>query len=494
MTYSSLPIDNEMSGGQKSLLVFVNDPRTKRSIDTTLRRDFLVEYSDGDEQSLALIENGQFDCVIIDIPKSGEQALILLQKLRRYSKDVPVVMMCDAEAIATAVDAVRYGASDFLIKEIEIENISERINRFFQTTSATSKLKTISPSPHSVQNPSHDKIVIGKGLHMLEIIKIVRRAARLPVPVLLLGESGTGKELFARWIHRMSGRAEGPFVAVNLAAIPQDLIESTLFGHVKGAFTGAVGQRVGKFLAAQNGTLLLDEIAELNVDLQPKLLRVLQEGEFEPVGSERLYQNAARVIAATNQDLVSKVQEGRFRRDLFYRLNVVTITLPPLRERKDDIPELAELFLARYNHLYKRSIHSFSRSALDALIDHNWPGNIRELENMIQRAVIVADDDVLTDEDFSFVRSEIDTDFTKRIAGRLGTLDDLEHEYIELILKRTKGHQGRAAKILNIDRKTLKSKITKYELESLLSHDTVDDNVIGEIYPNRRTVSNRTVG
>lgn len=494
MTYSRLPIDNEIADGQKSLLVFVEDPITKHSIDTTLSREFLVEYSNSDEESPALIENGQFDCVIIDIPKSGERALILLQKLRRYSKDVPIVMMCDADNIATAVDAVRYGASDFLIKEIEIGNISERINRIFQTTSTVSKLKTVSPSPHRDQDPSPNKIVIGKSRQMLEIIKIVRRAARLPVPVLLLGESGTGKELFARWIHRMSGRAEGPFVAVNLAAIPQDLIESTLFGHVKGAFTGAVGQRIGKFLAAQNGSLLLDEIAELNFELQPKLLRVLQEGEFEPVGSERLYQNAARVIAATNQDLVAKVQEGRFRRDLFYRLNVITITLPPLRERKEDIAELAELFLARYNHLYKRSIHSFSRTALEALNDHNWPGNIRELENMIQRAVIVADDDVLTDADFSFVQSETGDSLVGRIASRLGTLDDLEHEYIELILKRTKGHQGRAAKILNIDRKTLKNKINKYELYDIISHDTAEDNVVGEIYPNRSTVSNRTVG
>ncbi len=487
MTYSSLPVDSAITDGQKSLLVFVDDPRTKRSIDKALHREYLLEYSDGDAQPLELMENGQFACVIIDITESSEEALVLLQKIRRYSNDVPVIMMCNAEDISTAVDAVRYGASDFVIKEIELGNISERINGLLLKTSSVSNIRSVSPSSNRIQDSSPDRIVIGKSRQMLEIISIARRAARLPVPVLLLGESGTGKELFARWIHRMSGRAEGPFVAVNLAAIPQDLIESTLFGHVKGAFTGAVGQRIGKFLAAQNGSLLLDEVAELNFELQPKLLRVLQEGEFEPVGSERMCQNGARVIAATNQDLVARVQEGQFRRDLFYRLNVVTITLPPLRERKEDIPALAELFLARYNHLYKRSIHTLSRTALEALIDHGWPGNIRELENMIQRAVIVADDDVLTEADFSFVGRETEDNLAKRIAGRLGTMDDLEHAYIELILKRTKGHPGQAARILNIDRKTLKDKINKYELDNLLSNDSYDDDVIDEIYPNSRT-------
>ena len=300
---------------------------------------------------------------------------------------------------------------------------------------------------------------------MQKVMRLARRVAPLPVPVLIFGESGTGKELLARWIHRMSDRADGPFVGVNLAAIPSDLIESTLFGHEKGAFTGAVGQRVGKFGLAREGTLLLDEITEFKLDLQPKLLRVLQEGEYDRVGGERTLRSEARVIAATNQDIHAAVRQGSFRSDLFYRLNVVAIRLPPLRERREDIPEIAELFLAKYNSLYRRSVR-LSPDAMEALMDRDWPGNIRELENAIQHAVIVAGVPYATHDDlFDSETSGREVEaLARQVADRGGTLEDLERRYIEEVLLRNGGHQGYAAKILGIDRKTLYNKIIKYGL------------------------------
>jgi len=373
------------------------------------------------------------------------------------------MILCSAGDISSAVECVRAGAADFLIKEIELGNLVERIHDLF-CNAAQKDQQTTTPVPPVKKRLVPSQIVFGKSSRMLHIVKVMRRAAAFPVAVLLLGESGTGKELFARWIHHMSDRAENPFIGVNVTAVPADLLESTLFGHVKGAFTGAVGQRAGKITQAQNGTLLLDEIAELKAELQPKLLRVLQEGEYEPVGSERTMKSEARIIAATNQDIISLVEQGLFRTDLYYRLNTLTITLPPLRERREDIPELVDLFLNKYNCLYNRSINRLCSDAMDALMDHSWPGNIRELENCIQRAVALADEDAITERDLFDLESSSHEKLAQTVTNEPRTLEDLECQYIEEILHRTEGHQGQAASILGIDRKTLYNKILKYGL------------------------------
>jgi DNA-binding NtrC family response regulator len=303
---------------------------------------------------------------------------------------------------------------------------------------------------------------------MQQVIRVARRVATSSIPVLLLGETGSGKELFARWIHQHSGRADQPFVGVNLAAIPADLIESTLFGHEKGAFTGAHGRLDGKFSLAGQGTLLLDEVAELRIDLQAKLLRVLQEGEYERVGGTQTQRCHARIIAATNRDVRAAVARGEFREDLYFRLNAVTIALPALRERREDIPELVRFFLAKFNAQYGTHVNEVSEGALAALQQYHWPGNIRELENAVQRAVNLADGDTATEADF-FDQEQIDLDdMVRSTAAESGSLAEMERRYIEEILRCTGGHQGRAVEILGIDRKTLYNKILKYGLGSAL--------------------------
>ncbi len=271
-----------------SVLLVEDEPSSQRSVYSVLEGRYHLDEVQGCAQALQLIENQHFDCVLVDIMLPTEDLRSLLRGIRQHSRDCPVIVMCSAQDISTAVEAIRAGADDFIIKEVEIGNLSERIERLLGKARNARK----SPSTRS-RTWTPGEMVVGKSKRMLEIMSIARRVAAYPATVLLVGESGTGKELFAHWVHRMSDRSKGPFVAVNLAAMPSDLVESTLFGHEKGAFTGAVGQRVGKFGLAQDGTLLLDEVTELKLELQPKLLRVLQEGEYERVGGDRTRRNRA---------------------------------------------------------------------------------------------------------------------------------------------------------------------------------------------------------
>ncbi len=475
MTYETSN-DCPKRDGAPWVLLVSDQRKTTESVHDALLHYFQVEDCPSGDVALSLVGAQAFDCVLVDMQLPGDDTLALLKGIRRHSRDLPVMLMCSAAEISTAVEGIRSGATDFVIKEVEIGNLVERLAKV--TGQSAKKLRGMPGSSSNGQHPMPDQMVVGRSSRMLEVMEIARRAASYPVPILLLGESGTGKGLFSHWIHRMSQRADGPFAAVNLAAIPSDLVESTLFGHEKGAFTGAVGNRVGKFAAAQGGTLLLDEITELQLELQPKLLRVLQEGEFERVGGERILRNDARIIAATNQSISSLVEQKRFRSDLFYRLNVVTITLPPLRERRDDIPDLVKLFIAKYNRQYGCSLRGVTPEGMNALLDHGWPGNIRELEHVIQRAMIVSDGDYADLKDLFDLDDSNQGELSGQLADRSGTLEDIEREYIEEVLGRTDGHQGQAAKILGIDRKTLYNKIMKYGLRrSLESKDRQDDKI-----------------
>jgi DNA-binding NtrC family response regulator len=445
-----------------SILLVASKPDLVNSILSQLSPHYRIESASSGNAVLDLVETGRFDCVLVDMALSGEGTSDLLRQLKQRAGDLPVLMMCTTPDISSAVEAIRAGAADFIIKEVEIAGLAKRIAKLLKRSTTVNKRATASPARGSSFTPG--KMVVGKSPAMLEAMQLAQQASAFPVSVLLLGESGTGKELLARWIHRNSDRAEGPFVAVNLAAIPSELIESTLFGHEKGAFTGASGPRSGKFNLAQNGTLLLDEITELRRDLQPKLLRVLQENEFERVGGDRTIHSNARIIAATNRDVSQTVEDGDLRDDLYYRLNVVTVTLPPLRERRDDIPELAHFFLDKYNSSYSCSVSGFDPVAMDFLIENNWPGNIRELENVVQRSVICTVDGTVSSSCLSHIDGAAETRAVKRLADQHGTLEDLERCYIKEVLLRTGGHQGNAAKILGIDRKTLYNKLLKYGL------------------------------
>jgi DNA-binding NtrC family response regulator len=284
------------------------------------------------------------------------------------------------------------------------------------------------------------------------------------VSVLILGETGAGKEVFARLLHAQSRRASGPFVAVNLAAIPSELVESTLFGHERGAFTGAVTRHAGKLAQAHGGTLFLDEVAEMRVDLQAKLLRALQEKVFEPVGSREPVPSDVRLVSATNADLAAAVSQGAFRKDLFYRINVVSFRLPSLRERMDDIPELLLHFVRRYSEAFQKPVRGVSPAAQEALRSYKWPGNIRELENKVQRAVALADGPLLELKDFFDLDSLDPEGFVREVARRPCTLEEVEEAYVREVLRHTGGHQGEASRVLGIDRKTLYNKIVKYGL------------------------------
>lgn len=457
------------ASGKTSILLVSDSSKTINSINNILSvycRVYTVANRAG---ALMIMEQERFDCVLVEMHLPGDDIINLLGHIKRRFNSLPTMVLCSAAEITTAVEAIRVGASDFVIKEVEMLNLHDRIAKLVGRTPKAQNPEE--PAPTST--PSHKSwnpgtMVVGRSKRMLDVMEIARRSASFPVTILILGESGTGKGLFSHWIHRVSPRADGPFVAVNLAAIPSDLVESTLFGHEKGAFTGAIGQRTGKFGLAENGTLMLDEISELKLELQPKLLRVLQEGDYERVGGERTLQNEARIIAATNKNIYELVHEGKFRNDLLYRLNVVTITLPPLRERQEDIPDLVRLFLAKFNSAYGRAIKGLYPEALEALMDHDWPGNIRELEHAIQRSVIVAGEEYVTVKDLFDLEFQPEERLTDQLAEREGTLEELERAYIEEILQRTDGHQGQAAKILGIDRKTLYNKIMKYGIRRSL--------------------------
>ena len=428
-----------------SILVVEDDPGIRDSIVSVIVPRFHVEEARDAAQAAEILANQRFDCVLAGVRPSGDGVLALLRGGRSPQEFPVFIVMCSAAEISEAADAVRAGADDFIIKDVEIAGLVERIEKVIGRSAKThppSSTRNLEPGTRNFE-----RMVVGSSSRMQKVMRLARRAAPYPVAVLIFGETGTGKELLAKWIHRMSDRSDRPFVAVNLAAIPSDLIESTLFGHEKGAFTGAIGQRVGKFGLAQNGTLLLDEITELKLELQPKLLRVLQEGEYERVGGERTLSNEARIIAATNRDIHAATQRGEFRSDLLYRLNVVTLQLPPLRERREDIPEFIDLFLAKYNSLYGRSVR-LSPDAMEALMDHSWPGNIRELENVIQPAVIVVGVEYATRDDLFDDEISGHDGLALQLADREGSLEDLEQQYIGEILRRTDGHQGHAAKIL----------------------------------------------
>ncbi len=464
MSVTRLPQAQPGSDTSVTVLLKATEPTVRERVLVSLSdTGFTVEQAESGRQALELLQSRDFDCVLLDVQPSVEDADGLLRTISRISERAPTLVMCSAKEITVAVEAVRAGAADFIIREIESAQLRERIERVLSRRQPQKETPP-AESPAAEDPAESGQMVIGGSRAMLEVMKLARRVALFPASVLLVGESGTGKELFARWIHRMSDRESGPFVGVNLAAIPSDLVESTLFGHVKGAFTGAAGTRTGKFGQARGGTLLLDEITELKLELQPKLLRVLQENEYEPVGSDRLVKNEARIIAATNQDITDLVQRNAFRRDLYYRLNVITIALPPLRERREDIPDLTKLFFAKYNRLYNRSIKGVTDEAMRALLDHSWPGNVRELENVVQRAVIKADGEQADYGDLFDGQISCEDRMIEEMADANGTLEDLDRRYITEILRRTDGHQGQAAKILGIDRKTLYNKIVKYNL------------------------------
>jgi two-component system response regulator FlrC len=343
-----------------------------------------VELAEDGLKAQSLFMAEKFDLVLTSLRLPGLDGLNLLKEVKKLKPETPVVIMSSGGSVEDAVSAMREGADDYLVKPFPNEVIIESINRTFAQEET---LPNQRPMPLEQEE---ERPIVAKSLLMCRLLALAKSLASSSATVLLQGESGTGKELLARFIHKNSSQANGPFVAVNCAGLPESLLESELFGHEKGAFTGALAKKPGKFDLAHNGTLLLDEISEMDISLQAKLLRALQEGEIDPVGGKGPHKINVRVIATTNRRLKDWVDAGRFRPDLYYRLNVMPFYIPALKERPEDIPVLAEHFREKYATLNHRDIQGFSPEALDILARHNWPGNIRELENTVARAVLMA--------------------------------------------------------------------------------------------------------
>ena len=404
------------------------------------------------------------DVALVDIRMEDMSGIELLSALREIG-DVAVIMMTAYASVETAVEAMRRGAFDYITKPFELDEIKLVVARAFEYKYLKSENLALR---EELKKYKVSEEVIGKDPKFLKVLEKAKMVARTDSTVLLVGESGTGKELIAREIHKMSRRANNLFIPVNIAAIPDELIESELFGHKKGAFTGATSDKKGLFEAANGGTLLLDEISEASPRLQSKLLRAIETKEIIPLGSTKPIKVNVRIIAATNTDLREAVRNGKFREDLFYRLNVVTIKLPPLRERKGDIPLLVEYFLRKYSEKHGIPKKRFSTKAMQILMRYHWPGNIRELQNVVEQALILSqgmeiEPNDLPQELLDAVKHPTQVfDFTQK---GFKTLEEIEKDYIDYVLKGVNWDKRTAASILGIDLSTLYRKITKYRLK-----------------------------
>ena len=429
-----------------------------------------------------LLEETAFDAVMLDIQLPDMEGLALLDFARESGLQAPFIVMTAQNTMRNAIDAMKAGAFDYLTKPFDLDVLKAAVERALDRRRLSRELSDLKEEVKKKYEPGVN--MIGASAAMQQVFKTIGQVAGTDTTILIQGESGTGKELVAKTIHYNSSRWNKPFVPVNCAAIPRDLLESELFGHEKGAFTGALERRIGTFELAHEGTLFLDEIAELPPELQTKLLRVLQDGSYRRVGGNETLQSDARLLAATNQDLEKAVQENRFRNDLYFRLKVIPLTIPPLRERRSDMPALVDFFVAKVNGDMGTQVSGVSADALKELQQYDWPGNVRELENALIRAAVLSPGPILSARDFmlssleeppsgnldslsleEIIRSKLE-DYFRRTGGApvenlySVVMERAERPLIELTLQATRGNQVRAAQLLGINRNTLRKKIT----------------------------------
>ena len=438
-----------------SVLVVDDESNNLTSLEKIFKKEgWRVFGAPNAREALELLRKRRVDVVLTDLMMPGTSGLELLKAVKEVSSDTEVVVMTAFGTVEVAVQAMREGAYDFVEKPLKrlsivksVRKAAERRQLLAENRSLRQELRLLS-----------ERTIVGQSPALRRVLEVVAQAAPSTATVLILGESGTGKELIARNVHAKSGRP-GQFVAVNCAAIPESILEAELFGHERGAFTGAVMRREGRFARASGGTIFLDEIGELSPAVQVKLLRVLQEGEFEPIGG-RTQRTDARVVAATNRDLKAEVQAGRFREDLYYRLNVIAVTAPPLRARREDVPLLVDHFLVSYSRKNNKSILKVPNDVLDKLVDYSWPGNVRELENAIERAVVLSRSDTLQLSDLPEAVSQSNAASAEALTFPIGTpLDEVEHRLIRETLRYTSGDKALAAQLLGISTRTIYRKL-----------------------------------
>jgi len=466
-----------------TLLVADDDPAVRQSLERMLTREgYAVVLAPDGQAALDRLRDGGIDLVLSDLRMPGLTGLELLRQVKAVSPEMDLVMLTAFGTVEEAVQAMKDGAVDFLTKPFQRAQLIRVIRKALERRALIQENKALQQRLDDLLRQGD---IIGVSPAFRRVMRLVDQVANSSATVLIHGESGTGKELFARAIHERSPRRSGPFIAVNCAALPETLLESELFGYEKGAFTGAGNRKEGRFELADGGTLFLDEVADLSPVTQPKILRVLQEGEFERVGGTKTIRVDVRIVAASNQDLATLVKEKRFREDLFYRLNVITITAPPLRERREDVPVLAQHFLRVYAAKNNRRLDGFSEEALRCLEAYGWPGNVRELENVVERAVVLARGTTVEVSDLPDSISEraVMLDREEAAAGaapdasaspapegffriRVGTsLAEVEQRILEETLRFTKGNKTLTAKILGIDPKTVFRKLKAGEAE-----------------------------
>jgi DNA-binding NtrC family response regulator len=443
-----------------SILIVEDEAKMRRLLELDLGEDGFAVHSAGDaETGLKLLRENLIDLILTDLKLPGMNGLEFLQSVKRQNAALPVVVMTAFGSVETAVEAMKAGASDYVLKPFSLAEIRMVVHKELDVHNLREENRTLREALG--KRYSHPNVV-ARSPKMQEALATVERVAPTNATVLLGGESGVGKDLIARAIHEKSKRATGPFLKINSTAIPENLLESELFGFEKGAFTGAVASKPGKFELADKGTLFLDEIGDVPPAIQVKLLRVLQEREFERLGGTKTLKVDVRLIAATNKDLRAALEQGTFREDLYYRLNVVPIDIAPLRDRKEDIPELVNLFVARFASESGKEIEGLSSQAMQMLVNYHWPGNVRELQNIVERACALSKGPQLDVGDI-----HIDARPTKAGSGAPGflpdgmTLEQWEDEMVQEALKRANGNKSQAARLLGLSRNALRYRLSK---------------------------------
>ena len=444
------------------ILVVDDETSHRQMIETVLNAEgYEVFQADDGQTAVEAVEEQFFDLILMDLRMDRMGGVEALKGIKDISPGIPVVMMTAYATVGTAVEALKSGAHDYLIKPLDIEELKILIKKVLRHCRLEQENRFLK---ERLDDQFHFDRIIGASRAMQKLFDTMSLVAPSDATVLITGESGTGKELVANSVHGNSARKDHPLVKVSCAALPEPLLESELFGHEKGAFTGALSRKEGRFQLAHNASIFLDEIGEMPLSTQVKILRVLQEREFEPVGSTHTHKVDIRIIAATNKDLEEEIKAGRFREDLFYRLNVVTLQIPPLRDRREDIPLLADHFLKIYAEKNRRLIKGFAPKAMDLLMRHQWPGNVRELENVVERAVILARGNMVTSGDFpesiKTLESNENDNGLLLTPGR--SLKEVERQMILRTLEDTGGNRTRAAEILGISRRTLQLKLKEY--------------------------------
>ena len=452
---------------QNRILIVDDEKNTREGIARFLRsKNFECELADNGNTALQILDDNEIDIVLTDLRMPSMGGMELIKRIKEISEDIVVIVLTAYGSVETAVEALKRGADDFLTKPINLEKLYITITRIAKNINLEEENKQL-------RSQLDDKFgldnIIGNSYAMHKVFDVVKQVAPSRASVLIQGESGTGKELIAQAIHRLSPRSSYPFVAVHCASLADNLLESELFGHEKGAFTGAISQRIGRFEQANHGSLFLDEVGEISMAVQVKLLRVLQEQIFERVGGIKSIKTDIRLIAATNKSLENEVKNNNFREDLFYRLNVVTINLPPLRERQEDIPLLIDHYLQNFKKENNKTALEIDQNAVKILQNYSWPGNIRELRNCIENMVVLAKTDVVSPDDIpSKIVSVIndDVNFSRSTAGSTLNIKNREKDLIIKALAETKNNRSKAAEKLGLSRRTLYRKLEKYGIES----------------------------